>query len=139
MLEQSCNSVNGESFFITDGRPTDINFFLDPLYSMFAQDQSKTFPKNQISTPFIFIYIFSLFFALMSHIFGKCFKLPYWAFTPMETYKVVSPYKTQCLTITYLSKQFIYSWLLHTIFPSKKHKLFWIISPKYLEMRIGNQ
>lgn len=65
-----------------------MNFFLDPLYSMVTRDQTKKFPKTQITVPFVVIYAISLFFVLMSYVFGKWFKMPYWAFTPMETYKV---------------------------------------------------
>ena len=75
-------------FNITDGQPTDLNFFLDPLYSMVTNGAEQKLPKPRILVPFWVCYLMSRLFTLLSVLMGKNFALPFWGFTVMETYKV---------------------------------------------------
>ena len=76
-------------FTITDGNPTNLYFFLDPLYSKIVKDKRKKclcprlphIPKNVTVG-------FSLIFHGLSKMLKKKYQLPFWGFTYMEAYKI---------------------------------------------------
>jgi hypothetical protein len=82
------DSANGQIFNITDDNPTDLSFFLNPLYAMVTDEKEQKLPKPKIFIPVWISHFISRCFALMSIVFGKRFILPFWGFTVMETYKV---------------------------------------------------
>jgi hypothetical protein len=81
-------STSGHIFNITDDNPTDLNYFLHPLYSMVTDEVEQRLPKPKIFIPIWISHLISRCFALLSLILGKKFVLPFWGFTIMETYKV---------------------------------------------------
>ena len=85
LLEDNCQ-INGQIFYITDGQPSNLYFFLDPLYSKIRQKKCTCprlphIPKNVTVG-------FSLIFNCFSKIFKQKYHLPFWGFTYMEAHKI---------------------------------------------------
>lgn len=89
-LNSMNDGIDGQIFYITDGQPTNLYFFLDPLYSKIVKDKRKKcvqcprlphIPKNVTVG-------FSLIFHGLSKMFKKKYQLPFWGFTYMEAYKI---------------------------------------------------
>ena len=89
LLEGSSSSdmASGQIFYLTDGNPTNLFFFLDPLYSK-IKPEAKNCPKAP-HIPAKLTTMMSLVFNGLSKTFGKKLRLPFWGFTYMESYKVI--------------------------------------------------
>ena len=81
-----CEDVSGQIFYLNDGTPTNLFFFLNPLYSL-LNPAAKTCPPA-IHLPPKLTTLTALIFNTLSKIFGETFHLPFWGFTYMESYKV---------------------------------------------------
>ena len=81
-----CEDVSGQIFYLNDGTPTNLFFFLNPLYSL-VNPAAKTCPPA-IHLPPKLTTLTALIFNTLSKIFGETFHLPFWGFTYMESYKV---------------------------------------------------
>ena len=93
--------VSGQIFYLTDGNPTNLFFFLNPLYKKLSSS-SKICPRAFHMPPKLTITT-SLIFCCLSKILGKKYRLPFWGFTYMESYKVIAiislKFSTNCYTI----------------------------------------
>ena len=86
LLQDDNEDVSGQIFYLTDDCPKNLFFFLDPLYKKLntkAKNCPSAFHVPQFVTSFI-----SLIFHGLSIIIGPKFRLPFWGFTFMESYKV---------------------------------------------------
>ena len=81
-----CEDVSGQIFYLNDGTPTNLFFFLNPLYNL-VNPAAKTCPPA-IHLPPKLTTLTALIFNTLSKIFGETFHLPFWGFTYMESYKV---------------------------------------------------
>ena len=81
-----CEDVSGQIFYLNDGTPTNLFFFLNPLYSL-VNPAAKSCPPA-IHLPPKLTTLTALIFNTLSQIFGETFHLPLWGFTYMESYKL---------------------------------------------------
>lgn len=78
----------GEIFYITDGKPVDSGFILDPMNAILTNEKELKFPKPFFILPAKVLLKFATIMEFTSVILGKKFHLPKWALTTMEAYKV---------------------------------------------------
>ena len=98
-----CEDVSGQIFYLNDGTPTNLFFFLNPLYSL-VNPAAKTCPPA-IHLPPKLTTLTALIFNTLSKIFGETFHLPFWGFTYMESYKVCVHVLQHDLSVEILRKK----------------------------------
>lgn len=79
----SCQA-DQQIFSISDGNPTNLRYFLDPLNLALE----GRFLNPLLEVPPIFIIMIAGIFHALSKVIGKSFTLPFWGLTPMEAKKI---------------------------------------------------
>ncbi len=84
--KESAGKVTGQVFNINDGVPNSSLMFVRPFFLAMTGKEYR--PPFQLPI-WLFIFIGHVF-AVLSLVFGKRFRLPFWGYTLMEALKVCS-------------------------------------------------
>ena len=140
-LLEDCELACGQVFYLNDGNPTNLFFFLDPLYSM-LNPKARQCPSAAHIPPLL-TTLTSNIFNVLSRVLGVNFYLPFWGFTYMESYKVscgvffLNSYLTHIFFADQRQPLFFY-WKsqARTWLPSKSHNRTWLaLDIKIFEMQ----
>ena len=83
-------SISGETFYITDGKPTNMGFFYGPLLDLYDChfNIGVLLPLRLVQMLIKGYMVLAVICEFLSAVIGKSFSMPLFGLTYMESYKV---------------------------------------------------
>ena len=83
-------SIAGEIFYITDGKPTHMGFWFDPLIPLCNHQLNigHLLPLRLVQVLLKWFKMVAIIIGFLSEIIGKTVSIPSWGFSYMESHKV---------------------------------------------------
>ena len=89
LRDEDEGEVSGQAFYVTDGRPISLAQFLEPLHRALTGGRPLA-PRVRLPPSLVVVYarVFQAAARLVAGATGRPPRMPFWALTPMEAYKV---------------------------------------------------